>query len=289
MTGLVLETRDLRCVYPQTDNGSPALAGVDLQVREGDFIAVSGPNGAGKSTLLGCISGVIPRLTPAQVNGSTLVRGQPIEGYAMPDLVRNIGVVLEDPDAQLFGATVRQFLAFGLELAGQSCEEMTRQIGQVAEKLGVSELLERRCQTLSGGEKQRVVVASMLLMRPSIVVLDEPTSQLDPRGTRDLFATLRLLNRELGLTIIVSSHNLGELAEMATHLVVLEQGRVKAQGPFAEVLGLPLQRLLRYPQATELFILCRDQALTSEAVPPTTIREGARFLLRVSKKEMAQS
>ncbi len=278
---IALDVRQLCCRYPDSESSPPALDGIDLTVSEGDFVVVSGPNGAGKSSLLGCMSGVIPKLVKAQVTGTRLIQGQPVEDIAVSDLVRIVGVVLEDPDAQLFGATVLEYLAFGLELSNFPADQILTRTAEVARMIGIDSLLDRRCQTLSGGEKQRAVVASMLLLEPRIIVLDEPTSQLDPLGTTDLFESLRRLNRELGLTIVVASHELAELADMATHLVVLDKGRQVAYDTYRNVLGQSFGALLRLPQATEFHFSCRDSNLSSESTPPVTLEEGVAYMKRM--------
>ncbi len=274
-----IEVRTLTCWYDSSPNGGhPALSLIDLKIDPGAFVVVSGPNGAGKTTLLNCMSGVIPKLIPAVVSGSVLVEGEEVTSLQMGELARKIGVVLEDPDTQIFGSTVDQYLAFGMELLAFSREEMTSRIHEAANIAGISELLDRRCHGLSGGEKQRMVVASMLVMRPRIMILDEPTSQLDPVGTREVFSALRRLNREYELTIILASHKLGELAPMATDLVALVGGEIRANGQFHKVLGDQLQDLLCLPHATDLFHACRNDGLTNATLPPTTIAEGVQFV-----------
>jgi energy-coupling factor transporter ATP-binding protein EcfA2 len=278
VSSVAIEVSDLCCRYPEPHGRPQALSGVSLVVHEGDFVVVSGPNGAGKSTLLSCMSGVIPKLISAQVEGSVHMLGRPAEGYDTADLARTLGVVLEDPDSQLFGSTVLRYLAFGPELMGFDPAEILARVEVASRQMGIHALLGRECRTLSGGEKQRAVVASMLVMQPRIMVLDEPSSQLDPSGTRELFAGLEHLNRAYGLTLIIASHNLSELSHAATHLVVLEEGRLRASGRFGEVLGQPLQSLLRYPQTTELYLACRDIGLCPPGAPPVSVDEGVRFI-----------
>lgn len=274
-----VEVRELDCVYDQPQAAATlALSSIDLTIRQGSFVVVSGPNGAGKTTLLNCISGVVPKLLPASLSGSILIEGEDIEKLQTGELAKKIGVVLEDPDTQIFGSTVDQYLAFGMELLAFTREEMVARLEEVAEIVGISSLLSRRCHGLSGGEKQRMVIASMLVMKPKIMILDEPTSQLDPVGTREVFTALMRLNQERGLTVVVASHKISELAPMATDLVVLEKGRLRANGPFQKVLAEELQELVFYPDAAVLYHTCLEEGLVGPVLPPTTVDEGAEFV-----------
>ena len=278
MSQIAIEVSGLQCHYPETRDGAAALSNVDLRVNQGDFVVVGGPNDAGKSTLIACLGGLIPKHISANVSGSIKLLGRPIETYSPTDLAGTVGVVLDDPDSQLFGSTVMHYLAFGLELRSYPREVMIERIEDAAQLLGVSNLLERSCHVLSGGEKQRVVVASMLVMRPSMLIFDEPTSQLDPIGTRELFAALKHLNQEAGLTIVLAEHKLGELSGCASHLVVLDRGEVRAYGRFRDVLSEPLGELLRYPQAAEVYLACKERDLGEGASLPLTVDEGVAFV-----------
>jgi len=280
---IAIEARALQCHYPDARDGVPALSNIHLSVNQGDFLVVGGPNDAGKTTLIGCLGGLIPKHIDASISGSIELLGRPIESYSATDLAGTVGVVLDDPDSQLFGSTVMHYLAFGMELRGYTREVMRERIEEAAPLLGVTDLLERSCQVLSGGEKQRVVVASMLVMRPSILIFDEPSSQLDPIGTRELFAALKHLNQKAGLTIVLAEHKLGELSECASHLLVLDRGEVRAYGRFRDVLREPLHELLRYPQAAELCLACKERGLPDSALLPLTIDEGAAFIRELLK------
>ncbi len=152
MSPTVIEISDLGCRYPDTESVAPAISNVNLNVLEGEFLVISGPNGAGKTTLLNCISGLIPRYINAAVSGSICVQGKPIEQIDKSDLAGILGVVMDDPDAQIFGTSVLHFLAFGLEMLGYSRSTILSRIEEASAWMGVSQLLRRDCKTLSGGE-----------------------------------------------------------------------------------------------------------------------------------------
>lgn len=275
----LIEVSNLECRYPESENLPPAICNINFTVQKGDFLVVSGPNGSGKTTLLNCISGLIPTHINATVSGNVWVQSDPIEQTEKSDLARSLGVVLDDPDAQIFGSSVLHYLAFGLELLGCPRTTILSRIDEAADWMGVSHLLKRDCKTLSGGEKQRVVVTSMLVMRPIIMVLDEPSSQLDPEGTKELFAALQHLNREFGMTIIAASQNVSELSNCGSHLMVLDKGQIRAYGSFRETLSHELTDLIRYPQATEFYLACRKISLPKSAVNllPMSVDEGISY------------
>ncbi len=278
MSRHIIESYELFCRYPDSNSQLPALTSVTLTVAEGDFVVVSGPNGSGKTTLLNCLSGVIPNLVKADVTGTIKLNGQLIGEYEMSDLSKTVGIVLEDADSQIFGSTVLQYLAFGLELMAYPLEEMRKRIADAARLMGISHLMERGCQTLSGGEKQRIVLASVLTMQPKILILDEPSSQLDPIGTHDLFEALKNLNREFGLTIVIAEHKIWELSNIASHLLVLNEGHILAYSSFQEVLLQSLQKSIRYPQIAEFYHLCKERDFLVERPLPLTVGEGVEFL-----------
>ena len=277
MTGDVIQVQGLSCDYWDEAVRIPALADVSVDIGCGGFVVVAGPNGAGKTTLLNCMSGVIPRFVPARLQGQVLVNGRPVQQYAIPELARTMGIVLQDAESQLFGSVARRFLAFGLELMGFERQEALARVEHAARLMGVLPLMDRNIQSLSGGEKQRLVVASVLVLQPSIVLLDEPTSQLDPQGVRELVAALKGLNRQIGLTVVMASHNLSEVCDAATHLLVLDRGSVRAYGEFRLVLGREMLQMVRYPQAAELYHACKGDGLPVGAGCPLTVEEGTDF------------
>jgi energy-coupling factor transport system ATP-binding protein len=219
-----------------------ALDGVSLEVGPGDLVAVTGLNGAGKSTLALAAAGLVPGVVRAQVVGEVRLGGRPVVGAERstgPTAADRVGIVFADPGTQLSGtrSTVREELAFGLENVGVPRDAMDPRIDGALRALGIAALADRFPGQLSGGEQQRVAIASVLVMDPPVVVLDEPVGQLDPVGAEAVTAILESLARE-GRGVLVTEHEPGLLSR-GSRLLVLADGRVVADGRPAAVYGLP--------------------------------------------------
>ncbi|GAA1093020.1 energy-coupling factor ABC transporter ATP-binding protein [Nocardiopsis composta] len=227
---------DFTYAYPT--GSAPVLRGIDLVVEEGGFHGVVGASGAGKSTLAMAVAGFIPHAQGGEYAGRVAVGGAVVADTPLPELVTRVGLVQQNPFDQISGArfTVREEIAFGLENLGVEREEMARRVDAVMADLGITGLADRSPYALSGGQQQVVAVASMLVMRPEVLVLDEPTSQLDPGGARMVVEALGAVRRS-GVTVLLVTHALELLAEHADTLHVLVDGEIAAQGPPAETLA----------------------------------------------------
>ncbi len=232
----MIELLDLRFTYAGGDR--PALDGISLSVPAGQFCAVVGANGAGKSSLCYALTGFIPHFYRGDYRGTASVAGRVVETATPADLAGVAGLVFQDPFGQITGArfTVRDEVAFGLENLGVPQEEMHGRIEQALMVCGLRAVADRSPFALSGGQQQRLAIASILAMRPSLLVLDEPTSQLDPAGTRDLFSALRGLSVAQQTTVLLTEHKLTWVAALADRVVALSGGRVIADGTAREVL-----------------------------------------------------
>jgi energy-coupling factor transport system ATP-binding protein len=219
--------------YPEQD--APALKDVNLEVEGGEYLVVMGRNGAGKTTLCVLLNGVIPNVLGGKMRGRTEVMGLDTRRHHVYELAQYVGMVLQDPEAQLFTSNVRSEAAFAAENLGVPREEMIERIEWALEVVRLQEFVRRAPSHLSGGQKQRLAIAAGLVMRPSVLVLDEPTSQLDPIGAQEVFSVLRDLNQDLGMTIVVSTHKSEHAARYADRIVVLDQGQIVARGTPAEV------------------------------------------------------
>jgi energy-coupling factor transport system ATP-binding protein len=230
-----LELRDLTIRY-LTRTGR-ALQGIDLAVAPGEVVGVTGRNGAGKSTLALAAAGFIPRVVRAEIGGDVLVDGAPIRETSRGDAVRRVGIVFSTPANQLSAArqSVREELAFGLENLGVARDEIDARIERGLAELGIAGLAERMPSALSGGEQQRVAIASVLVMGAASLVLDEPTAQLDPAGT-EAVATLLLDRARAGTSVLVTEHKPSILGR-ASRCLVLAGGRSAALGGPGAVLG----------------------------------------------------
>jgi len=220
----VLELEELTYTYPGA--GEPALAGVTLTIEEGELVVLAGLTASGKSTLLGLASGVVPHFHGGTLAGRASVCGLELQGSGPAALARYVGTLFQDPETQIVMGTVRAELAFPLENRGYDAVAVARAVEEVALALGIESLLGRETTTLSGGELQRVALGAALAGRPRLLVLDEPTSQLDPVAGDELFGLLRRLNEEWGTTIVLAEHRLERCLAAADRVIALDHGRV---------------------------------------------------------------
>ena len=255
--------------YPQSDR--PALADVDLHIPEGAFALVAGPSGAGKSTLLRALNGLVPHFSGGRSAGFLTVAGRDPVADGPSVLSRSVGFVFQDPEAQFVVDQVEDEIAFALENAGLPVSLMVERVEAALALLELAGLRRRQIGQLSGGEMQRVAIASALALRPRLLVLDEPTSQLDPQSAEELLKTLARLNRALGLTVVLSEHRLERVAAYATHVIYLDgDGRAPNCGPARHVFPhIPL-----VPPVVEL-----GRALGWQPLP-LTVEEGLPFARR---------
>ena len=226
------------------------LNNVSLDVEQGEFVLISGPSGSGKSTLALCLAGLIPQAVPANLSGRVTVAGLDTQTHPLPALARQVGVVFQNPATQLFNTTVEEEIAFAPRNLSLPGEEIEARVRQSLAATGIEHLRQRSVRALSGGEQQRVAIAAVLALRPSVLVLDEPTANLDWHGVEQVTSTLARLQREHGLTVILIEHRLAAVAPLATRVVLMDAGRIVADGPPAAVLTdkMRLKALgLRYP------------------------------------------
>ncbi len=225
MSTPVLDVRGLAYAYP---DGHQALFGVDLHVHRGERVALLGPNGAGKTTLVLHLNGIL-----SAGAGTVRVSGLPVEKAHLAEIRRRVGVVFQDPDDQLFSATVRHDVAFGPANLGLRGAELDRRVMNALEKVGMLDFVDRPPHHLSFGQRRRVAVATVLAMEPEILVLDEPSSNLDPTARRELADILRSLD----VTVLMVTHDLPYALELCPRTVVLHDGVVAADGPTYDIMS----------------------------------------------------
>lgn len=265
----LLQIEHLNFTYP---DGTTALTDVSLTLPEGSITLLCGASGSGKTTLLRLLK--TPIAPTGQVTGHILYDGQP---YPLAERVdaQEIGYVGQDPDAQIVTDRVWQELAFGLENLGIDSSAIRRRVGETASYFGMESWYDRPTDELSGGQKQQLNLAAALTMRPRLLLLDEPTSQLDPIAATAFLATLRRLNEELGLTILLVEHRLEETLALAEYVLLLDGGKVTFAGSPREACA----RLRVHSLAAALPTAARAwYALGGEGDCPLTVREGRRFL-----------
>lgn len=225
--------------YSYPDQEKPALDDVNLEIPEGQFCGVVGPNGAGKSTLCYALAGFVPHFFRGSLIGNLHIGKLDVPRTTLGQLAGKVGLVFQNPFNQISGArfTVREEIAFGLENLGLARKEIARRIEQTLELIGLEDVAERSPFALSGGQQQRVAIASILAMQPQLLILDEPTSQLDPQGTQEVFKILEKLARRGRTTVVLVEHKLEWLATFVDRVITLSKGRVVLDGEPKKVLG----------------------------------------------------
>lgn len=216
--------------YPGPAGPIAALDGLSLALARGEWVAVAGPNGSGKSTLARVLGGLLP-----YQEGEIWLDGQPLTPQAHQVRAR-IGLVFQDPESQVVGSTVEEDVAFGPENLGLAGSEIARRVEAALTAVGLAELRHRPTRALSGGQRQRLAIASALALEPDLLILDEPTAMLDPRGQREVLAAVLRLNRRRRVAVLWATHRLDE-ALRAHRLLILQRGRVVADGPPAPLLA----------------------------------------------------
>ena len=224
----IIKIENLSYTYPST---TKALTDVSLDVYPGEYLAIVGANGAGKTTLCMFLNGVIPNVVGGRVSGTVQVCGMDTFEHHVYDIAQNVGLVLQDPESQLFSADVRSEIAFAAENRGVPREEIIERMQEVLKIVRLEAMASRLSDELSGGQKQRLAIAANLIVRPKILVADEPTSQLDPVGKEEVFSTLSSLNKDFGMTVVIASHDVDEIERYADRVIVLEHGSIILQGP----------------------------------------------------------
>jgi energy-coupling factor transporter ATP-binding protein EcfA2 len=222
----MIQVRDLSVSY----GAAPVLQDVNLEVRQGEIVLITGPSGCGKSTLAYALSGLIPHSIPAQVEGRVQIAGLDTQSHTLREIVQQAGIVLQNPSSQLFHLRVEKEVAFGPRNLGMDKDEVQRRTNWALKATGLEALRERKPAELSGGQKQCVAIASMLAMRPQVLILDEPTASLDVPSTRRVLETLKTLRDEHGVTILIVEHRLAEVAHLADRLVLMDAGQIVADG-----------------------------------------------------------
>ncbi len=266
------------------DEKRPALNGIDLEIGDGEFVLVTGASGSGKSSLARCLNGLIPHFYGGRLGGRVTVDGLDVSLHAPKEMATRVGMVFQDPENQLVTADVEREIAFGMENLALPRQEIAKRLEEALDTVGIAALRKRQLHTLSGGEKQKVAIASVLALKPEVLVLDEPTSELDPQGAEEVLATVQRLNDELGMTVVLVEHRLERVVHLVDRLIVLSAGRVIADGRPGQVLERQYDRLCRAGVGIPPLIRL-VHGLQERGVPvtgaPLTVKEGRRLLERV--------
>ena len=230
----ILEIENLSFRYP--DATRKAVDSFTLEIGESEIVVLAGPSGCGKSTLLRAINGLIPHMYTGDYSGDVRVAGSSVRASSMRDLAQTVGFLFQNPENQIFMFTVERDIAFGLENLGVPRPEMRRRVDEAINLLGIGNLSQRAPHELSDGQKQRVALAGVMAMRPRLIILDEPTSLLDPKTAMELVDLVVKLRKELGTTFVVVEHRLDLLVRVADRIVVMNAGAKVLDGTPRDVL-----------------------------------------------------
>lgn len=277
----IIEISNLTVTYAATD--TPALRNVNLTIYEGEYVALLGLNGAGKTTLELCINGVIPNMIMAEKEGSVKIKGMDTDEYPTRELAKLVGMVFDNPEFQISQMSLAGEIALGLENLGIPPEEMHVRIKEVLEIVGLPGLEERSPFELSGGQQQRLSIASALAMHPEILVMDEPTSNVDPIGKEEVFSVAADLNKKRNMTVILAEHEVEVMAAYADRVVVMHDGEIILNGTPEEVFQ-NVDKLtsigLRVPQVTALTDALKSKGMFEQSMhlPVTLDQAEALFV-----------
>ena len=276
----IIETKNLTYTYPGASR--PSVSDVSISIEKGEFVLVTGPSGCGKTTICRTFNGLIPHFYQGELKGKIIVAGLDAANHPTYEMAKHVGLVFQNPENQLFALSVEKDVAFGLENLGWSREEMRKKVDWALGLAGIYDLRERSPHELSGGQQQRVAIASVLAMRPEIIVLDEPTSFLDPLSAQKIFDVIHDFNKELGITVILVEHRLDLVAKYADHIVIMDQGKIRFDGATREILSKEDTRLMGVgiPKATLLYqMLNKKNALKGEI--PLSSNELSKRIMEV--------
>ncbi|MEM4678833.1 MAG: ABC transporter ATP-binding protein [Candidatus Jordarchaeales archaeon] len=271
----MLVTRGLTFTYSHAKK--PAIKDINLEIDDGEFLLCLGPTGCGKTTICRCFNGLIPHFYKGEMRGYVKVNGLDTRFHPVYKLALNVGLVFQNPEEQIVSLTVEKELAFGLENLAFPREEMLSRLNWVSNILDLKGLMKKRTFFLSGGEQQKVVIGSVLALEPNILVLDEPTANLDPQSAEALARAVKKLNDE-GVTVILTEHRVELFVQYATRVILMEEGKVLMDGKPREVLSSDeARRVGVFVKTIELYRKLKDAGLELP-YPPLSLKEAYTLL-----------
>ncbi len=277
----IIETKNLTYTYPGASK--PSIDDVSIKVEKGEFVLITGPSGCGKTTLCRCFNGLVPHFYQGEIKGEITVAGINTLDHHTYEMAKHVGLVFQNPENQLFALSIEKDVAFGLENMGTAREVMRKKVDLALNQTGIYDIKERSPHEISGGQQQRVAIAAVIAMSPEIIVLDEPTSFLDPLSAEKIFDVIYRLNKEHGLTVILVEHRLDLTAKYTDHLIVMDRGTVRLEGDPRESLSSEETKLMGVgiPKATLLYQMLKKEGLKLGDNTPLSSEELADEIMEV--------
>jgi len=279
----IIEAKGLTYTYPIGEK--PAFKDVNLKIEKGEFVIITGPSGCGKTTLCRCFNGLIPHFYGGKLEGEINVCGLDVREHPTYEIAQHVGMVFQNPENQLFALSVEKDVAFGLENLGVPREEIRKRVDWALKITGTYDLRNRAPYELSGGQQQRVAIASVLAMNPEVIVLDEPTSFLDPLGAEQIFEVINRLNKDFGMTIVLVEHRLDLISKYASRAVIMQEGRIALEGDPRKVLVSEEARLIGVgiPKAALLYKILKSKGVNLGRTPLSS-DEARRFITEMMNR-----
>lgn len=279
----IIEAHSLNYTYPGAPK--PSIVDVSLTIEKGKFVILTGPSGCGKTTLCRCFNGLIPHFYNGELKGDLLVAGMKVGEHPIYDMAKQVGLVFQNPENQLFALSVEKDVAFGLENLGMPRDDMRKRVDWALQMTGIDELRDRAPHELSGGQQQRVAIASVLAMQPEIMIFDEPTSFLDPLGAQNIFEVINDLKVKLGVTVVLVEHRLDLASKYADQVIIMDAGKVVLDGEPRKIFDSEEAWLLGVgiPKSVRLWHLLQENGLRLGDVPVSS-EEATQFLREVLKR-----
>jgi len=277
----IIETKNLTYTYPGASK--PSIYDVSIRVEKGEFVLITGPSGCGKTTLCRCFNGLVPHFYQGKIEGEITVAGINTLDHHTYEMAKHVGLVFQNPENQLFALSIEKDVAFGLENLGISRGEMRKKVDWALNQTSIHELKERSPHEISGGQQQRVAIAAVLAMSPEIIVLDEPTSFLDPLSAEKIFDVIYRLNKEQGITVVLVEHRLDLTAKYTDHLIVMDKGTVRFEGNPRDILSSEETKLIGVgiPKATLLYQMLKREGFNLGDKTPLSSEELVDEILEV--------
>jgi energy-coupling factor transporter ATP-binding protein EcfA2 len=270
----VIEVKNLKFTYAGSDK--PAIKNINFSIDQGEFIVITGPSGCGKTTLVRCFNSLIPSFYRGEISGKISVLGLDASTSSTSTLAKKVGFVFQNPENQLFSLSVERDVAFGPENLGLKRDETRQRVEWAMNIAGIENLKETAPYELSGGQQQRAAIACVLAMKPEIIVLDEPTSFLDPLSSYQILEAIADLRKEIGITIILIEHRLDLVSKYADRIMIMDDGQIVLEGPPSSVYSEEAKLLgVGIPKVSMLFNLLRKDGYNLGETP-VTIEEASQ-------------